>query len=49
MVSAFAIYTVIILWIFSVKRLRTVWWGMLGGITLTAAGAWILLFITGST
>ena len=42
MVSSFAIYTAIILWIFSVKRLRTVWWAMLGGIVITAGCAWLL-------
>ncbi|MEM8984816.1 MAG: hypothetical protein AAGC71_17540 [Pseudomonadota bacterium] len=40
--SAFAIYTVIILWIFSVKRLKTVWLGLLAGLVITAGGSWLL-------
>lgn len=47
MVSSFAIYTCIILWIFAVERLRTVWFGMLGGIALTAGGAWLLYTLGG--
>jgi len=39
---SFAIYTAIIMWIFSVKRLRTVWIGLLGGIFVTSAGAWLM-------
>ena len=38
-VASFAIYTTIILWIFAVKRLRTVWWGMLIGLVVTGGGA----------
>ncbi|MEM7430517.1 MAG: hypothetical protein AAF351_01130 [Pseudomonadota bacterium] len=45
MVSAFAIYTAIILWIFAVKRLRTVWWTMLGGILFTGGASALLLFM----
>lgn len=49
MVSSFAIYTCIILWVFSVKRLRTVWWAMLGCIAFTAGGSWLLHALGGGT
>ncbi|MEM8814278.1 MAG: DUF3649 domain-containing protein [Pseudomonadota bacterium] len=39
---SFAIYAAIVMWIFSVKRLRTVWLGLLTGILLTGGGAWLL-------
>ena len=39
---SFAIYTAIVMWVFSVKRLLTVWIGLLGGILATGAGAWLL-------
>ena len=42
MLFSFMIYTAIIMWIFSVKRLRTVWIGLLSGIVLTGAGAWLM-------
>lgn len=39
---SFAIYTAIIMWVFSVARLRTVWIGLIGGIVLTGGGAWLM-------
>ena len=39
---SYAIYTVIIMWIFSVKRLRTVWIGLVSALVLTGGGAWLL-------
>ncbi|MEM7048218.1 MAG: DUF3649 domain-containing protein [Acidobacteriota bacterium] len=41
-VLSYAIYGALILWIFSVQRLRTVWIGLLSGIVVTAAGAWLM-------
>ncbi|MEM9403972.1 MAG: hypothetical protein AAGA44_15990 [Pseudomonadota bacterium] len=46
--SAFAVYTAIILWIFSVKRLRTVWLGLLSGLVITGGGAGLLLYLGGA-
>ena len=39
---SFAIYTAIVMWVFSVRRLRTVWIGLILGILATGAGAWLL-------
>ncbi|MEM7501591.1 MAG: hypothetical protein AAF417_06085 [Pseudomonadota bacterium] len=39
---SYALYTAIIMWIFSVKRLRTVWTTLMVGIVLTGAGAWLM-------
>ncbi|MEM1173718.1 MAG: iron transporter [Pseudomonadota bacterium] len=40
---SFAIYTAIIMWVFSVRRLSTVWYGLLGAVVLTSTGSWWLL------
>ncbi len=45
MVSSFAIYTCVILWIFSVKKLRTVWLGLLAGIVISSAAAYGLYML----
>ncbi|MEM6818127.1 MAG: hypothetical protein AAF578_05015 [Pseudomonadota bacterium] len=45
--TAFATYTAIIMWIFSVKRLRTVWLGLLAGLVVTGAGTW-MAYISGA-
>ncbi|MEM9403510.1 MAG: iron transporter [Pseudomonadota bacterium] len=45
---SFAIYTAIIMWVFSVRRLSTVWYGVLGAIVLTSAGSWLLLNLENS-
>ena len=45
---SFAIYTAIIMWIFSVKRLHTVWLGLLAGLILTGAGAWLMYSLEAS-
>lgn len=42
---SYAFYTCIIMWIFSVKRLRTVWLGLLAGLVVTGGGAWLLYFL----
>ncbi|MEM9305182.1 MAG: hypothetical protein AAGE01_23935 [Pseudomonadota bacterium] len=47
-IMAYAFYTCIIIWVFSVKRLRTVWLGLSGGIALTSAGAWGLYLLGAS-
>ena len=39
---SYAIYTAIIMWIFSVKRLRTVWVGLASALLLTGSGAWLI-------
>ena len=40
---SYAIYTAIILWVFSVQRLRTVWIGLLSALAVTGAGAWLMV------
>lgn len=40
---SFAIYAGIIVWIFSVKRLRTLWLGLLVSTLLCGALAWVLM------
>ncbi|MEM1403040.1 MAG: hypothetical protein AAGG55_06905 [Pseudomonadota bacterium] len=37
---SFIIYCCVIMWIFSVERLRTVWLGLLAGLIITGGGAW---------
>ena len=39
---SFALYTVIIMWIFSVRSLRTVWIGLVTAIALSSTAAWLL-------
>ncbi|MEM7277954.1 MAG: hypothetical protein AAF385_07500 [Pseudomonadota bacterium] len=46
MVLGFVIHTAIILWVFSVKRLRTVWWGLLSTLAVTAAGTFVLVMVS---
>ncbi|MEM8930498.1 MAG: hypothetical protein AAGE94_04955 [Acidobacteriota bacterium] len=41
-ILSYVFYTAIILWAFSVERLRTVWLGLLSAIVVTGAGAWLL-------
>ncbi|MEM9595562.1 MAG: iron transporter [Acidobacteriota bacterium] len=41
-VLSYALYGAVILWIFSVERLRTIWLGLLLAIAVTAGGAWIM-------
>ena len=48
-VLSYALYTAIILWVFAVKRLRTVWIGLLGAICATALGAWGLYLLESAT
>ncbi|MEM1174487.1 MAG: DUF3649 domain-containing protein [Pseudomonadota bacterium] len=45
---SFAIYTCVIMWVFSVRRLATVWLGLLGAILFTAGGSWLLLGMEGT-
>ena len=40
---SYALYGGVILWIFSVERLRTVWIGLLAAIAGTGAGSWLML------
>lgn len=40
---SFLMYTVIIMWVFSVGQLRTVWLGMLAAIAIAGLLTWILL------
>ena len=42
---SFAIYTAIIMWIFSVKTLRTVWLGLGLASVVTGVGAWLLYLL----
>ena len=44
-VLSFALYTAIIIWVFSVRRLRTVWVGLLAAIALTGLGSWGLYLL----
>ena len=39
---SYAIYLVIIMWIFSVRRLRTVWIGLLAATAVMGVGAWVM-------
>ncbi|MEM7431015.1 MAG: hypothetical protein AAF351_03645 [Pseudomonadota bacterium] len=45
MVFGFIIYAAIILWVFAVERLRTVWWGLLSAFVLTAGGSFLLILL----
>lgn len=40
---SFALYAGILVWIFAVKRLSTVWLGLLAATVFVAAPAWLLL------
>ncbi len=44
-VLSYALYTAIIMWVFAVRRLRTVWLGLTGAIAFTALGAWGLYLL----
>ncbi|MEM1412012.1 MAG: hypothetical protein AAGH19_06590 [Pseudomonadota bacterium] len=46
--ASFAIYTGIIMWVFTVRRLATVWLGLLGALVVTTGSAWLLLGLEGS-
>ncbi|MEM8996879.1 MAG: DUF3649 domain-containing protein [Acidobacteriota bacterium] len=41
-VLSFLLYTAIILWIFSARRLRTVWLGLLAALVVTGVGSWLM-------
>ena len=45
---SFALYTLIIIWIFASQRLRTVWLGLLGATALCTLLSWALLPAGGS-
>ncbi|MEL7046635.1 MAG: iron transporter [Pseudomonadota bacterium] len=45
---SFVIYCVIVMWVFSVERLKTVWLGMTGAIVATSGGAWLLYTLQSS-
>ena len=47
-VSAFAVWTALVIWIFSVKRLSTIWYTMLAGITVTSLASWGLYILENS-
>lgn len=40
---SFALYTVVILWVFAVKRLRTLWLGLIITTAFCAGLSWLLL------
>ncbi|MEO0367265.1 MAG: hypothetical protein AAF197_00610 [Pseudomonadota bacterium] len=42
-IMSFAIYTAIIIWIFSVDKLKTVWWGLTLAILFTGGVDWWLV------
>lgn len=44
-VSSFAVWTCIVLWVFAVARLRMVWFGLLGATLVCGAGAAGLYFL----
>lgn len=44
-VLSFGFYAAIVIWVFSVKRLRTVWIGLLSAIAVTSLGAWGLFVL----
>lgn len=39
---SYGIYTAIIMWVFSVERLRTIWLGLLLAIAATGGAAWLM-------
>ncbi|MEM1411365.1 MAG: hypothetical protein AAGH19_03325 [Pseudomonadota bacterium] len=43
--ASFLIYVAIIMWVFSVERLRTVWLGLTAAIIVTGGGAWLLYLL----
>lgn len=43
--SSFALYTGIIMWIFHVKTLKKMWWGLILGMTATATAGWLLYLV----
>ena len=45
MLLGFVIHTAIILWVFAVERLRTVWWGLMSTLAVTTAGTFILIMV----
>ena len=47
-VLAFAIWTALVVWIFSVKRLSTVWYTLLAGIVVTGLASWGLFLLENS-
>ncbi|MEM7280670.1 MAG: hypothetical protein AAF438_03415 [Pseudomonadota bacterium] len=49
LVCSFLVYTLIIIWIFSVKRLKTVWLGLLGGIVVSAGLSYVLYLLESSS
>ncbi|MEM1263257.1 MAG: hypothetical protein AAGH76_12730 [Pseudomonadota bacterium] len=42
---SFGLWTAIIMWVFTVKRLRTVWVGLISSIIVTAGAAALLLWL----
>lgn len=40
---SFAFYTGVLMWAFAVKRLRTVWLGLLGAVAACGGLAWLLM------
>ena len=48
-VISFIVYCAIVMWIFSVKTLKTVWTGLLGSIVFTGGGAWLLYTLGANT
>lgn len=42
---SFAIYTAVIMWIFSVKTLRKMWLGLCLALVVTSVGAWLLYLL----
>ena len=44
-IFSWVLYLAIVMWVFSVRRLRTVWLGLAGGIVLTTLGAFGLYIL----
>ncbi|MEM7585904.1 MAG: DUF3649 domain-containing protein [Acidobacteriota bacterium] len=42
-ILSYLLYAAIILWIFSVQRLRTVWIALLSAVVVTGGGAWLMI------
>ena len=45
---SFAIYTAVIMWVFAVKTLRKMWWGLCLASLATGVAAWLLYLLEAS-
>ena len=42
-IASFLLWAVIAMWVFSVRRTRTAWVGLLGALVVSGAAAWLLI------